>query len=87
MSVAAGAASSAAHTHQDHGCEQLLAVDGEAAAGGGDENVFGNLDDALNAARLHLGLAPIEPPEGVGPTVAREREDAGAPRRDPSRSG
>jgi SulP family sulfate permease len=42
----------------------------------GDENVFGNLDDALNAARLHLGLAPIEAPEGVGPTVARERSNA-----------
>lgn len=39
----------------------------------GEENVFGNLDDALNAAREELGLPAEAPPEGVGPTVARER--------------
>jgi sulfate permease, SulP family len=38
----------------------------------GDENIFGNLDDALNAAREDLGLSPAFPPPGVGPTVARE---------------
>ena len=51
----------------------------------GDENVFGNLDDALNAARLHLGLAPIEPPDGVAPTVARERAEEAASSRQPTR--
>ena len=39
----------------------------------GDENIFGNLDDALNAVREELGLPPEGPPEGAGPTVARER--------------
>jgi SulP family sulfate permease len=38
----------------------------------GDENIFGNLDDALNRARTHLGL-PVEPtPDFAAPTVARE---------------
>ena len=39
----------------------------------GEENIFGNLDDALNAAREHLGLSPAPPPPGIGPTVAREQ--------------
>jgi SulP family sulfate permease len=38
----------------------------------GDENVFGNLDDALNRARAALGLEPEPPPAGALPTVARE---------------
>jgi SulP family sulfate permease len=38
----------------------------------GDDNLFGNLDDALNRARAHLGL-PLQPkPEWVVPTVLRE---------------
>jgi SulP family sulfate permease len=38
----------------------------------GEDNIFGNLDDALNRARGHLGL-PAEPtPEFAVPTVARE---------------
>jgi SulP family sulfate permease len=38
----------------------------------GDENIFGNLDDALNRARTHLGL-PVEPtPDFAAPTVSRE---------------
>src|SRR5690606_24555957 len=41
----------------------------------GDENIFGNLDDALNAAREHLGLPRMEPPAGVRPTVTREEVD------------
>lgn len=40
----------------------------------GEENVFGNIDDALNAARVGLGLEPVAPPSGVQPTVARERQ-------------
>jgi SulP family sulfate permease len=38
----------------------------------GDDNLFGNLDDALNRARAHLGL-PLQPkPEWAVPTVLRE---------------
>jgi len=38
----------------------------------GEENLFGNLDDALDRARLYLGL-PAEPhPREAVPTVARE---------------
>jgi SulP family sulfate permease len=39
----------------------------------GEENVFGNLDDALNRARLHLGLQTAERPAFAVPTVERER--------------
>lgn len=38
----------------------------------GEENLFGNLDDALDRARQHLGLAPEPHPPGAVPTVARE---------------
>ena len=38
----------------------------------GVENAFGNLDDALNRAREHLGLDRAEPPPTARPTVARE---------------
>jgi sulfate permease, SulP family len=38
----------------------------------GDENIFGNLDDALNEARAQLGLPLIAPPPDVEPTVKRE---------------
>jgi hypothetical protein len=34
--------------------------------------VHGNLDDALNRARAHLGLPPLPPPAFATPTVARE---------------
>jgi sulfate permease, SulP family len=47
----------------------------------GEENVFGNLDDALNRARAVLGLPPVHPPTGTRPTVMRElrkRTDATA---------
>jgi sulfate permease, SulP family len=39
----------------------------------GRDNLFGNLDDALNRARRILGIPEQEPPEGIEPTVARER--------------
>jgi SulP family sulfate permease len=45
----------------------------------GDDNIFGNLDDALNRARAELGQPPAEPPEGVTPTVRRETPAAGVP--------
>ncbi len=38
----------------------------------GEENIHGNLDDALNRARAHLGLPPVERPAFATPTVARE---------------
>jgi SulP family sulfate permease len=43
----------------------------------GDDNIFGNLDDALNRARAELGQPSVEPPEGVTPTVRRETPAAG----------
>ncbi|MEX2188487.1 MAG: sulfate permease [Pirellulales bacterium] len=39
----------------------------------GSENMFGNIDDALNAAREILGLPPEPPPRGARPEVAREQ--------------
>jgi SulP family sulfate permease len=45
----------------------------------GDENLFGNLDDALNRAREHLGLAPVPKPEWAVPTVRRESGEHEAP--------
>ena len=41
----------------------------------GEENIHGNLDDALNRARQHLGLSPVERPVFATPTVARESKD------------
>jgi SulP family sulfate permease len=38
----------------------------------GEANVFGNVDDALNRARSHLGLPLVDAPEFAAPTVARE---------------
>ena len=39
----------------------------------GEENVHGNIDDALNRAREHLGLPPVPRPAYATPTVAREK--------------
>jgi SulP family sulfate permease len=39
----------------------------------GEENVFGNLDDALNRARMYVGLPTEERPVFAHPTVERER--------------
>jgi len=38
----------------------------------GEANLFGNIDDALNRARDHLGLSPLPRPAGATATVARE---------------
>ncbi len=38
----------------------------------GEDNVTGNVDDALNRAREFLGLAPVPRPAFAIPTVARE---------------
>ena len=45
----------------------------------GDDNIFGNLDDALDRARAELGLPAAIRPAGVGPTVARETPVDGTP--------
>ena len=45
----------------------------------GEDHIFGNLDDALNGARQHLGLATRETPVFARPTVARETPAAGIP--------
>ena len=38
----------------------------------GEENIHGNIDDALNRARSHLGLPAVQRPAFATPTVARE---------------
>jgi SulP family sulfate permease len=43
----------------------------------GEENVTGNVDDALNRARAHLGLAPVPRPQFATATVARETPAGG----------
>jgi SulP family sulfate permease len=53
--------------------QPLVALTGSAVlVDVGAENVFGNLDDALNRARVVLGLPPVPPPAGTTATVARE---------------
>ena len=46
----------------------------------GSENLFGNVDDALNRARELLGLPRVAPPPGAVPTVARETPVHGVPK-------
>jgi sulfate permease, SulP family len=46
----------------------------------GEENLFGNLDDALDRARQHLELPPVPHPAGAVPTVARETPQSEAPK-------
>jgi SulP family sulfate permease len=48
----------------------------------GEENVYGNLDDALNRAREYLGLPKVARPGFATPTVARETPGRGTPRVD-----
>ena len=43
----------------------------------GEDNLFGNLDDALDRAREHLGLPPVEHPPFATATVAREAPAGG----------
>jgi SulP family sulfate permease len=38
----------------------------------GDDNIHGNIDDALNRARVHLNIPTIERPAYATPTVRRE---------------
>ena len=45
----------------------------------GDDNIFGNLDDALNRARAEVGEAALPPPPGTTPTVRRETPIGGVP--------
>jgi SulP family sulfate permease len=45
----------------------------------GENNIFGNVDDALNVARKHLGLPQQPAPDYAVPTVARETPVEGVP--------
>lgn len=45
----------------------------------GEENIHGNIDDALNRAREYLGLPTIVRPAFATPTVAREKPGAQGP--------
>jgi SulP family sulfate permease len=45
----------------------------------GGAEVFGNIDDALNRARLGLGLPVVPRPEFASATVARETPVGGVP--------
>jgi len=42
----------------------------------GEENIHGNVDDALNRAREFLGLAQVQRPVFATPTVARESKES-----------
>ena len=44
----------------------------------GEEHLFGNVDDALNRARTHLGLPAAPRPDFAVPTVKRESGEAAA---------
>jgi hypothetical protein len=44
----------------------------------GSENMFGNIDDALNRAHRILGLPEAQTPLTAVPVVARERGGGGA---------
>ena len=46
-----------------------------------EENIHGNIDDALNRAREALGLPLLPRPEFAIPTVARESQEHVAPPR------
>jgi len=46
----------------------------------GEENLFGNLDGALDRARQYLGLPPMPHPAGAVPTVARETPQGEVPK-------
>ncbi len=41
-----------------------------------EDNVHGNIDDALNRARQSLGLEPVQRPAFATPTVARESKES-----------
>ncbi len=45
----------------------------------GEENILGNIDDALNRARAHLGLPLVTRPAFATPTVRRETPAGGLP--------
>jgi SulP family sulfate permease len=46
----------------------------------GEQNLFGNLDDALDRARQFLGLPEVPHPAGAVPTVARETPQSEVPK-------
>ncbi len=48
----------------------------------GEQNLFGNLDNALDRARQHLDLPPVPHPAEAIPTVARETPQSVIPKID-----
>jgi SulP family sulfate permease len=50
----------------------------------GDDCIFGNLDDALERARQHLGIGSQEPPAAVAGTLHAEPRDARLPEPQPT---
>jgi SulP family sulfate permease len=52
----------------------------------GEENLFGNIDDALDRARDYLGLVRVAHPARATPTVARETIKVTIPKRVPNQS-
>lgn len=46
----------------------------------GEENLFGNLDNALDRSREYLALPAVPHPAGAIPTVARETPQSGTPK-------
>lgn len=61
-----------------HAQPMFALVRSEMLAELGEDNLFGNLDDALDHARRYLELPPVPHPEGAVPTVARETSPAEA---------
>jgi SulP family sulfate permease len=63
-----------------HAQPMFALVRSEMLAELGQENLFGNLDDALDRARQHLGLPPAPHPAEAVPTVARETPQSEVPK-------
>jgi len=64
-----------------HAQPMFALVRSEMLAEIGEENLFGNIDDALDRARDHLGLMHVARPVTATPTVAREEIKAMTPNR------
>ena len=60
-----------------HALPVVALVQSGMQAGIGEENIHGNIDDALNRAREYLGLATVPRPAFATPTVARETPQPG----------
>jgi sulfate permease, SulP family len=63
-----------------HAQPMFALVRSEMLAELGQENLFGNLDNALDRARQYLGLPPVPHPAQAVPTVARETPQSEVPK-------